>query len=499
MSKVLLSAGLTSWLFALGLSNSALTQSNSPSAAPVESPAVRAARHLPLRICQVPGLKEDVLCGTYEVYENRSKKTGRKIALNLVVLPALGLTPAPDPLFPLAGGPGQAATDGAANDAQRFAEIRRERDIVLVDQRGTGKSNRLTCQFDDFSDLLTTFMVGEIKDDVIKKCRAELELKADLRQYTTTNAVDDLDEVRAWLGYEHINLYGGSYGTRPAQIYLKRYPQRVRTVTLRAVTAIVSKNPLYAPRDSQNALDRLFEDCAKGPSCQQAFPNLRQDFQTLLARLAATPVRVPSASARSGETLITADLFAGVVRRLLYDASTQRQLPLIIRNALANDFSTLGPIASQISSLANGLSLGMMLSVICAEDVSFIREGEIAREAQGKLGGEHFVRVVVNACRHWPHDKLPADYAKPLKGKAPVLLLSGTLDPVTPPVWADAIAKNLPNSLHVAMEGIAHGPFPACAQGLMAKFIAAGTVTGLDTSCVKELRRPPFIMPAAKQ
>jgi pimeloyl-ACP methyl ester carboxylesterase len=295
-----------------------------------------------LKPCQVPNLKEEVFCGTYEVYENRVARKGRKISLNIVLLPALTSNPTPDPLFPIAGGPGQSATAGAANDAQRFAQIRRQRDIVLVDQRGTGKSNPLDCDFRNPNEALRAFVIGDIPVGQVKQCRQKLEKTADLRFYTTPIAMDDLDEVRNWLGYEQINVYGGSYGTRAALVYLKRHPKQTRTVTLRAVSSTYEKNPLYNPRDSQLSLDRLFEDCAKDEGCANAFPDLSRNFQTVLEQLAQSPAKVSVKNPQNSQMFeieITRELFAGTIRRLLYDSGSQRIIPSIIKSALNKDFS----------------------------------------------------------------------------------------------------------------------------------------------------------------
>jgi pimeloyl-ACP methyl ester carboxylesterase len=454
-----------------------------------------------LKPCQVPNLKEEVFCGTYEVYENRVARKGRKISLNIVLLPALTSNPTPDPLFPIAGGPGQSATAGAANDAQRFAQIRRQRDIVLVDQRGTGKSNPLDCDFRNPNEALRAFVIGDIPVGQVKQCRQKLEKTADLRFYTTPIAMDDLDEVRNWLGYEQINVYGGSYGTRAALVYLKRHPKQVRTVTLRAVSSTYEKNPLHNPRDSQLSLDRLFEDCAKDEGCAKAFPNLSRNFQIALEQLAQSPAKVSVKNPQNGQMFeieITRELFAGTIRRLLYDSGSQRIIPLIIKSALNKDFSQTTAIFSQTLGLVNSLNLGQNLSVNCAEDVSLISEKDIARETKGTFIGSMIVRSLVNVCQEWSTGKLPRGYHRPIKSDAPVLLFSGVLDPQSPPRRGIEVSRYLPNSLHIIMDGVAHAPFPGCALNIMSEFILKGSTKELDLSCNKELRRPPFVLPPSR-
>ena len=457
-----------------------------------------AAGNRSLHPCRVPGVNEEVRCGTYEVYEDRQTRRGRKIPLNVVVLPALNPAPAADPLFPLTGGPGQAAT---AVFSGWFADIRCERDVVLVDQRGTGGSNRLNCEFPDTGEIIHAFIAGNFPIERVKQCRAELEKKADLRFYTTPIAMDDLDEVRAWLGYQRINLYGGSYGTRPALEYLRRYPHRVRTVTLRAVFPQFIRSPLSGARDTEQSLNRLFDDCAKDEACARAFPNLRDELQTVLKRLTVSPAKISVPDSKSGKTIqleITRNFFAGAVRRALYDSNHQRAIPAAIHSALAGDFSIIAPFIGQASGAFGSLSTGMALCVTCSEDVSQVSPGELAREAQGTLITSEMAQSLIDVCKVWPRGKIPADYTRPIKSKVPVLIFSGALDPATPPVWATEVAKHLPNSLHIVMDGIAHSPFPGCASNLMSRFIYTGTTKGLDTGCVDGLRRPPFLIPPGK-
>ena len=452
---------------------------------------------LPLEPCRVGGMKEEILCGTHEVYENREARKGRRIPLNVMVIPALSPRPAPDPLFVLVGGPGQAATDGAEAFSQLFAEVRQNRDIVLVDQRGTGRSNRLDCTLASVNDAIQAFVAYDIPRDQIRRCRAELERKADLRFYTTPVAMDDLDEVRAWLGYEKINVYGGSYGTRAALVYLSRHPERVRTLTLRAVFSL---NLLYSPRDAQAALDRLFDDCAKDAACSRAYPNLRADFQTVLERLAKSPARITVKDPRTNqpaEVVITRDAFAGGVRRLLYDTGAQRSIPYFITRALAGDFKPYESVVGPTLGLLGALSLGMNLSVTCPEGMSRVKPSDVERATRGTFLGAHMANGIIGACREWARPPLPKSYFEPVRSDVPALIFSGVLDPQTPPVWGAEVARHLPNSRHVVMEGIAHGPFPPCAVKLMARFVETADAKSLDTACVSELRRPPFIVPQA--
>jgi pimeloyl-ACP methyl ester carboxylesterase len=230
--------------------------------------------------CQIPELKSKAWCGRYEVFENRLSKRGRKVALNMVILPAFAEKPAPDPVFFFAGGPGQSAASLAALLGEGpLANIRQERDIIFLDQRGTGESNPLTCNlYADDNDLRGYFEeMFPVKE--VRACRERLERVADLKQYTTSVAIEDLDDVRHALGYEKINLYGGSYGTTVALAYLRRYREHVRSVVLAGVAPTNLKLPLPFAKGAQYAIAHLFDDCAADNSCHASFPKLREEFK----------------------------------------------------------------------------------------------------------------------------------------------------------------------------------------------------------------------------
>jgi pimeloyl-ACP methyl ester carboxylesterase len=459
-----------------------------------------ATSRLPLKPCHVPGLDEKVFCGQYEVYEDRHLRIGRKIVLNIVVLPALSSTPAPGPLFTFAGGPGQAATEAASGYAEFFDGKRRDRDIVFVDQRGTGLSNPLGCKLEG-NETIQTFLAGQFPSERFRDCRTQLEKKADLKFYTTPIAMEDVDDVRRWLGYRRINLFGGSYGTRAAMVYLRRYPNHVRTVTLQGVLSLSQRNPLYSPRDAQSSLDRLLDDCAAEGACAKAFPNLRQDLQTVFGHLAKTPakIRVPTPSKVNGiEVEISREVFAGGLRRLLYNSDSRPAVPLMIARALAGDFKLFESAISQVFDIEKILSLGMYLCVTCAEDVSLIQRKDIVRETKGSFLGTTVIESLVRVCEEWPRGRLPNAYNSPVRSNAPVLIFSGELDPQTPPLWGAEIARHLPNSRHIVMRGTAHVPFPDCGVEIMSQFISKGSTKGLDTSCVQELHRPPFVVPGSE-
>ncbi|HEX5708738.1 MAG TPA: alpha/beta fold hydrolase, partial [Pyrinomonadaceae bacterium] len=270
----------------------ALTFAASSVHAPASNGDAQAARpSLVLSDCEVPGIKGRARCGTYEVFENRDARVGRKISLKVVVLPATGAERAPDPYFYIPGGPGSSAVEDAPGVAQELTKIRERRDLVFLDQRGTGGSNPLNCPLFDPADI-QSYLEAFLPLEATRRCRTLLEPKADLKLYTTPFAADDMNEVRAALGYERINLYGASYGTRAALVYMRRHPASVRTATLHGVLPTDELITLAYAEDAQRALDGVLGECERDPACRAAFPRVREDARAAFARLRRGPVEV---------------------------------------------------------------------------------------------------------------------------------------------------------------------------------------------------------------
>jgi pimeloyl-ACP methyl ester carboxylesterase len=463
------------------------------------------AESLRLEPCEVPGAsegaKEKARCGTYEVFENRAAKRGRRIALKVVVFPATGQDRAADPLFYIPGGPGSSATEDAPYIAQGYAKIRERRDLVFVDQRGTGGSNPLNCDLFDPSDV-QSFLGFFFPLADVRKCRERLEPKADLRLYTTDIAMDDLDEVRAALGYGRINLSGGSYGTRAALVYIKRHGQHVRAAVLQGVSPTDQSMPRDFPQHTQRALDGVVGECAADAACRAAFPDLRAEVKAVLARLLRGPVAVEIKLAQTGESKrvsLSRDLAAEAVRYMLYQPGAASRIPLFIHLAAQGDFAPLAraAISYRRDIVATG-SNGMYLSVTCAEDLPRVRPGEGERNAANTFLGDYRLQQQRAACALWPRADIPKGYAEPTRSDVPALILTGEWDPVTPPAYGDTAARYLTNSLHLVVPHGGHG-FGGlegldCVQNLINDFIERGTARGLDTSCLKGIRRRGFLL-----
>lgn len=445
-----------------------------------------------LRPCKIEEGPTDAFCGEYSVFEDRAAKSGRKIALKIVVAPALRRDPKPDPLFIFEGGPGGGAAKLAMYRVPMFRRFQTDRDIVMVDQRGTGESNPLNCEPEDRNEedfsKIDEYPVGRLRD-----CLAGLQ--ADTRFYTTQVAMDDIDDVRKHLGYGAINLWGGSYGTRAALVYLKQHPDSVRSVVLDGVAPPDMRLPLYMPRDGQRALDLMLDDCAKDPACGKEFPKLREGAAALFAQVEKKP-RITFVHPRTGKTAqlsVSSRLIGSIIFMSLYDPTITSLLPRLITDAAAGNYQGLLALGFSRDMPKGAMSEGMFLSVVCAEDMPRIGSAEIAAEAKGRFLGTTFFDTRMKPCEFWPKGAVSEAFYQPVVSGKPVLILSGEADPVTPPSWGDHAARSLKNSKHLVVPGAGHiTTTRGCVPQLIGRFLDEASVAKLDPECLKLQHRPPF-------
>lgn len=448
-----------------------------------------------LKPCVLSGGLE-ASCGVLAVPEDRAAPDGATIDIHFAVLPATSSNALPDPLFMLAGGPGQAAMVAFAPLVPLLGDIREERDIVLIDQRGTGESAPLTC-----AALENEEQEPDLTDDevvaLIHACAAQLRADRDLSLYTTDSAMRDVDNVRAALGYEQINLYGASYGTRAAQAYAHMFPERVRSLVLDAVTGPELVLFLQMPADGQEALEMVFERCRADVACREQFPALAEEYETLLERLQNAPQTLQLVEPLSGEPLeitLTRERLANYVYAILYSPELVSLLPLLVHQAYeTGDYSPLVLQAFMVGESA-GMNLGLLYTVACAEDAPLIDPQQAEALAAETLFAAR-APGFLETCEAFPRPELAADFREPLAFAGPVLLLSGSADPVTPPKYAEAVARTLPNSRHIVLPGFGHGQVAVgCMPKVLAQFLDATHPAALDTTCLEKLQPPPFFI-----
>lgn len=449
---------------------------------------------------EVPGVsRRGAWCATAAVPLEPDAPDGEKFDLFVARIPSQVADPLPDPLLLIAGGPGQSTVDFYMQNRAVFAPVRRERDLILVDQRGTGRSAAgFECELHtdfDFQIADEIYLEGLTAD-----CLAGLD--HDPRFFTTSVAVRDLDFVRRELGVDQWNLYGVSYGTRVAQHYLRRFPEHVRTAILDGVVPSTLELGPEMATNAQATLDRLFERCAEDGACAARFGDLASVFDDLMTRIQESPTAVSTRDANSGEmkeTLITEEYLMGVTRLFSYSDTTAALLPLIIHEAANGRFELLLAQAELITgNMERALSFPMHNSVICSEDHPFDALETSAAHSDAYLGTS-ITDAMNTICAVWPQGIVDADFKDPLASAHPVLVLSGGNDPATPSRYGDdVIAGGLSNARHMTGPGKGHGMAPVgCVPDLMQEFIDAAASEGLDADCLDRLIPMPFFLSAA--
>jgi pimeloyl-ACP methyl ester carboxylesterase len=434
-------------------------------------------------------------CSTLQVPEDHGKPDGRKIELAISWLPA-SKQAEPDPIFMLAGGPGQGARDSFPGIAPAFAEARKTRDIILLDQRGTGGSNPLKCvnaegesavvENEDYS--------AQSAIDFARRCASVYAGKVDVSQFSTADAIRDLDLARIAIGAAQINLVGISYGTRVAQQYAKQFPASTRTVTIDGIAPLESVLGQDHARNLEASLDLQFARCSQDKACLEKMGNPREQLNRLLATLAEGPIPVRYRDAVTGEWRdgqFSTGHIAMLTRLLAYQPQAAALLPLQFSEANKGHVESLMALSEMVNrDVSDMIMHGMQLSVMCGEDVpDLVVDPEDAK----RLLGTGLVELMQAQCTVWPHKPRPADFRKPLAGKLPVLILSGEFDPVTPPRYGDMVARHLPNSRHIIVKGAGHNVLPiGCMPKLFAKFLETADAKALDVSCIESLTYSPM-------
>jgi pimeloyl-ACP methyl ester carboxylesterase len=392
------------------------------------------------------------------------------------------------------GGPGEAAISAAAYFAEQFAPLRRDHDILLVDQRGTGQSSALGCDLYTADDPAASLR-DLFPPAAVKRCQQQLSARADLTQYTYMHFASDLEQVRRGLGYGKMNIFGGSYGTRAAQVLMRTYPQTVRTAYLGSVVPIDVSTPLTMAKSAQVALDNTLEACAAESACNAAFPNVREEFHRVMAQLDTGKVRV-AIPGRSGVFPIHRGRVMEWFRSMNYRPSTAAELPWLIHRAYLGDFAPfVDGVLSNARNADTGLSFGLFFSITCNDDVAFMREEDIARETQSTFLGDYRARQQQVACKQWPKVSHPVDYRMPVHSAVPTLFVSGDLDGASPLWMTEHAAPGFSNRVEIVLRGKGHTDVTDCIPEVYEQLVRSVDTRGVDASACKPTQRPPFKTP----
>ncbi|MCA0894537.1 alpha/beta fold hydrolase [Microbulbifer agarilyticus] len=430
-------------------------------------------------LCHASGRADALRCYAIPVV---GLQTEQAAELTVLVAPALS-DARREPLYLLAGGPGQASSD-LVQLLNPLRKINRERDLVFVDRRGAGRSQVFDCGLSDSPPADIERFVELLADCYQADPERPLAL-------TSRQAVEDLEQVRKVLGHEKISLWGGSWGTRTALLYQQWYPQSLQNLVLDGVAPIDSKVFLTA-QAAEAALVQLQQDCTADPVCR-GFGDWRSALDLILANWdKASAVNFPDPfTGLPSEEPVESWMLANAVRTALYDPSVAAQLPFAIDQAAKGNLLPLSGIVGLFAKLEGSMAMGLTFSVACAEEVSRMQRDEIVADAAGTFLGEAFVQPFVRGCAQWPvpSQEYPVSEAR----SHPVLLISGSADPITPPLYAEQDLDYLENRQHLIVQGGGHiNSARGCIPDLMEEFLNGGGQS-LDQACVADIQRPPFM------
>jgi pimeloyl-ACP methyl ester carboxylesterase len=440
-------------------------------------------------------------CGTLTVPEARDAPGGRTIDLALAVLPATEGRSDPDPLLVLLGGPGDAAVGQLRGIGAAFAAINRTRDVVLVDQRGTGRSAPLRCPFGSDDDL-QSYLDAFLPLDEMRACARRLAAEADLARYRTRDFVADLEAVRASLGVARWNLHGSSYGTRVALHYLQRHPERIRSAILVGVVPPELTMPMTIGADADRGLAAVAADCRADAGCAAAFPALREQVDSIAQRLERAPVTFELTHPGTGRPVtlsLTRGTFGELVRTTLYSAAGASSLPLAVDEAYGGDYRALvlGALGARRNLARSGVA-GLYLAVTCAEDVARVDPPAADASNRATTIGVSRPRRHIEACEGWPLRPDGEEWPSPVPVRVPVLMMVGAADPATPPYWAEVAMRAMENGRLIVVPHAGHGfagmQGAECTARIHAAFVAAPVPDAVDAACVAAMRRPPFLL-----
>jgi pimeloyl-ACP methyl ester carboxylesterase len=446
-------------------------------------------------------------CATIQVPENYAQDAAgsntKRIDLHVALLSSRAKKPLPDPVVFLAGGPGQAGSDSVAQIRSAFEQILKTRHVIVVDQRGTGKSGKLACKFDEeaqqtLEESQDQAQIASYMRSAAQQCRSQLEArpgKPDLSQYTTGNAVEDLETLRKALAAPQLNVLGISYGTRLAQQFAKRYPNSTRSLILDGLAPNDLALGAEHARVLDEALSKILARCTADKACKARFGDSEENLRALRSAW-ISPSELAIVNPRTGQSLdasLSRSSLQGVARMYAYSSEFAAMLPLLLHEALNGRPQALLAQSHMVGEdLSESISYGMQLSVVCAEDADRFVADPADKD---RLMGDLFAMVYSAQCTEWPKGQRAADFTEPLRGNVPTLLVSGEFDPVTPASYGDRVLKNLSNAIHIVVAKQGHvNVTRGCLPKLTNTFLQTLEPKKLDQSCVKKILPAPFFL-----
>ncbi len=449
--------------------------------------------------CYVKGFEDRMTCGSIKqpLRPDEQGPDAATIDIHFAIIPAIKPSHSTEAVMAFAGGPGQGAIEFAGGFARSLRYVRETRDILLVDQRGTGRSQRLQCESEEFISPYE-FDERQIDTDQLTKdesIRCVDALNTDLSAFSTVNAASDFEAVRQALGYQGLHLYGVSYGSRIAQEFTRQYPGSVLTSTLDGVVPM-QQSLANIGIAIDDAMQAVFADCRADTGCNQVHSNLEEKLKTVITRLRNNPATIQIRHPKSHKMInfvVTPDKFLGSLRLALYSHVTRALIPLVITQGMDNDYSTLTGLMSD-SDMLNSLAMGMHNVIVCGEDWPIL-DKQTRADLQGSFFAEEMVKAFDLICPIWDVTPVTQSFYQPLSNDIPTLLLSGGLDPATPPSWAELAMVNMTNARHLIAPSATHNVIAqSCANKLVRQFVDEASAENIDAECMEKDTRKRFFM-----
>lgn len=448
---------------------------------------------LKLDSCFVAGVTKQLQCGTLAVPENWQAPSDKTLDLNVIVANAVSQSPKSDPLFLLMGGPGQASSELVAGLLKIFRSVREDRDLVFIDQRGTGKSSALVCDEEDGD--IYEVLSSDFNVDDVKKCIASFDV--DLSQYNTNNAILDFDAVREALGYQQINLYGISYGSRAAMVYMREKPAALRSVIL---DGVVPPQVVVGPMgiEAERAFDIMIEQCSQSEACAKQFPNFLGDYQKIRAQLEQAPIKTMIDHPVTDKSIalnIDSKKFINQIRNMFYSVGMRELVPYVVSEFSKGNYKPFVGMMSQSEDSTGGMYVGLTFNILCNEDIPRASRDLLAKDSANRFSGAHTFEVFSSICEHWPTFDAPENFGDKVTSDIPTMLLSGELDPVTPPAWGSLAAEGLSNSKHYIAKNAGHGLITqSCAANMISEYLENLNFDDVNSACLDKQPLPGFLL-----
>jgi pimeloyl-ACP methyl ester carboxylesterase len=466
------------------------------------------------------GIREgkDIRCGFIEVPEDRENLDSRMIKLSIAILINPQSAKFPDPIIYLEGGPGGSALEFLYLTYDRNFKpfFQSGRDILLFDQRGVGLSTpALDCPQEDqlFIELLDNEKDGKTLSreemdaltlEAYQECAQDLNKIAALSKYNTNDNASDVNDIRTALGYDQLNLWGISYGTRLALEVMRDYPQIIRSVLLDSTYP--PEVNLYAeqPASFDRVFNVFFDGCQKDPDCQAAYPDLRATFFQTVEKLNLEPAEFIVTNLLTGEeypTIVDGDNLIGLFFQFLYDTELIPILPKLVIDINQQNYTILSLLLGSILATQSAQSDGMHYTVQCADEIPYTTIEEVVSASKAypqfsSLFEPSSLAITWEICDAFAIPPTDPSEADPVTSTLPTLIFAGEYDPITPPQWGEMAAQSLDNSQFFVVPGYGHGvtTTEGCPREMAIEFFNNPNLI-LDRECIDSMEGPVFQVP----